>query len=75
MAVTQAKLAEQLESFLKSFKDRGGVSKYRNRVSEMPASGMRSVVVDYDDLAKYDVELSEMIVQKPDEILPAFKTA
>ncbi|MBI2184777.1 MAG: minichromosome maintenance protein MCM [Thaumarchaeota archaeon] len=75
MALTQSKLAEQLESFLKGFKERGGASKYRNRVSEMPASATKSVVVDYDDLAKFDVELGEMIIQKPDDIFPAFKSA
>ena len=75
MTETTAKLAEELEFFLKSFRGPGREFKYRARISQMASQGTRSIVVDYEDLAKHDMEIAERIINEPDPILRAFRDA
>lgn len=72
---TSGRLAEALESFLKSFRDRGGTLRYRARTSQLPSSEGRSLLIDYDDLAQYDGELALRLIAEPDDVLTAFDRA
>lgn len=72
---TAAALASDLEKFLKAFKDRDGNYKYFDRINNMMASGVQSLIVDYIDLDSYNPLLAKEITHKPDEYLEAFNEA
>jgi replicative DNA helicase Mcm len=72
---TAAALANELEKFLKAFKDRDSNYKYFERINNMMASGAQSLIVDYIDLDSYNPLLAKEITHKPDEYLEAFNEA
>ena len=72
---TAAALANDLEKFLKAFKDRDSNYKYFDRINNMMASGVQSLIVDYIDLDSYNPFLAKEITYKPDEYLEAFNEA
>ena len=72
---TAAALANDLEKFLKAFKDRDSNYKYFDRINNMMASGAQSLIVDYIDLDSYNPLLAKEITHKPDEYLEAFNEA
>jgi replicative DNA helicase Mcm len=72
---TTAALANDLEKFLKAFKDRNSNYKYFDRINNMMASGTQSLIVDYIDLDSYNPLLAKEITHKPDEYLEAFNEA
>lgn len=72
---TAAALANDLEKFLKAFKDRDSNYKYFDKINNMMASGAQSLIVDYIDLDSYNPLLAKEITHKPDEYLEAFNEA
>ncbi|HUG97206.1 MAG TPA: minichromosome maintenance protein MCM [Nitrososphaera sp.] len=72
---TAAALANDLEKFLKAFKDRDGNYKYFDRINGMMALGAPSLVVDYIDLDSYSPILAKEITHQPDEYFAAFNEA
>jgi replicative DNA helicase Mcm len=72
---TAAALANDLEKFLKAFKDRDGNYRYFERINNMMASSSQSLVVDYIDLDSYNPTLAKEITHKPDGMLAAFDEA
>lgn len=67
--------ANPYEFFLKNFRDRTNAFKYRDRVSLMVGTNSKSLVVDYDDISRYNPELASRIVSEPDEALSKFDSA
>ena len=41
---------ERFENLYKTYKDEKGVTKYREKIGQMPVMGEISLVVDFDDL-------------------------
>lgn len=72
---TAAALANDLEKFLKAFKDRDGNYKYFNRINNMMASNAQSLVVDYIDFDSFNPSLAKQITHEPDDMLEAFNEA
>ncbi|GBC75404.1 hypothetical protein HRbin06_00722 [archaeon HR06] len=72
--LTESKYIEELENFLKTFNIKGNY-KYRERLDIAIAENKMSLVVDYDDLLTYDVDLATKLIQEPDKLLPAFDQA
>jgi replicative DNA helicase Mcm len=72
---TAAALANDLEKFLKAFKDREGNYRYFDRINNMMALGAQSLVVDYIDLDSYNPTLAKEITHQPDQMLAAFNEA
>jgi replicative DNA helicase Mcm len=72
---TAAALANDLEKFLKAFKDRDSNYKYFDKINNMMASGAQSLIVDYIDLDSYSPVLAKEITHKPDEYLESFNEA
>ncbi len=70
--LTQSRLSELLEKFLKRFKSKSGEYKYKSRISQMRATGSKSLVVDFEDLLLYDDELADKLILNPDEVLESF---
>lgn len=72
---TSAALSNQLESFLRGFKDREGNYKYFDMINHMMASNSTSLVVDYINMDVANPDLAKLITYKPDETLDAFNDA
>ncbi|MEM3098619.1 MAG: minichromosome maintenance protein MCM [Nitrososphaerales archaeon] len=72
---THARLSEELEFFLKGFKDRNGVYKYRERIGQMKANNQKSLVVDHNDIAGYSPVIENKLREEPDAVLEAFGDA
>lgn len=72
---TSAALSNQLEAFLRGFKDREGNYRYFDLINHMMASNSTSLVVDYIDLDIASPDLAKLITYKPDETLEAFNEA
>lgn len=72
---TSAALVDNLKEFLQAFKDREGNYRYFDRINDMMASGVQSLVVDYIDFDSYNPDLAKQLTHKPDEMLEAFNEA
>ena len=75
MAVITRKLSELFEEFLRTWQDKSGAHKYRDRIAQLAATGERSVIVDYDDIIQFNTDLGERLLSHPDESLREFKMA
>ncbi len=62
---------EKFEEFFKSFKDEKEELKYRRKIQQLSIENKISIIVDFDDLLKYDAELSRELLTKPEEIIKA----
>ena len=56
----------QIEKFQEFFN-----SVYEKDISEFLRRGLRSIVVDFRELAKFDIELSEELLEDPEETIKA----
>jgi replicative DNA helicase Mcm len=72
---TPSKLTEILESFIKKFKDKSGNLKYRERISQIVSSGAKSLIIDFEDLLTFDLEIATKLTKEPEEVLPSFDKA
>jgi replicative DNA helicase Mcm len=72
---TAAALANDLEKFLKAFKDRDGNYRYFDRINNMMALGAQSLTVDYIDFDSFNPSLAQAMTREPDEMLAAFNEA
>ncbi|MFL6323352.1 MAG: ATPase, partial [Nitrososphaeraceae archaeon] len=72
---TTAALVNDLERFLRAFKDREGKYKYFNRINHMMAANSISLVVDYIDFDTFRPDLAKQITHNPDDMLEAFNAA
>ncbi|HEY3095045.1 MAG TPA: minichromosome maintenance protein MCM [Nitrososphaera sp.] len=72
---TAAALANDLEKFLKAFKDRDGNYKYFDRINNMMALGAQSLIIDYIDFDSFNPALAHAMTRQPDEMLAAFNEA
>jgi len=72
---TAAALANDLEKFLKAFKDRDGNYRYFERINNMMALGAQSLTIDYIDFDSFNPSLAQAITREPDEMLAAFNEA
>ncbi|WEU40713.1 MAG: hypothetical protein OdinLCB4_001950 [Candidatus Odinarchaeum yellowstonii] len=62
---------EKFEEFFKSFKDDKEELKYRKKIQQLSIENKISIIVDFDDLLKYDAELAKDLLTKPEEIINA----
>ncbi len=72
---TTSAISDELETFLRSFKDRKGNYKYFDRINNMMASNSTFIVVDYIDLDTNKPELTKLITDTPDDMFDAFNRA
>jgi len=72
---TTSAISDELESFLRAFKDRKGNYKYFDRINNMMASNSTFIVVDYIDLDTNKPELTKLITDTPDDMFDAFNRA
>ncbi len=74
-SLASGKLSEMFEDFLKTVTDRSGGNVYRTRISQLISNEGKSLSVDFGDLLKYDNDLANTLLLKPDSALGSFKTA
>jgi replicative DNA helicase Mcm len=72
---TEGKLIEDLEFFVSNFRDKFGNYKYRASLSQIVASGSKSLVVEFDDVLAYDNEIATQLTSEPEEALKSFDRA
>jgi replicative DNA helicase Mcm len=72
---TLSALSNDLESFLRSFKDRAGNYKYFDKINNMIATSSTFVAIDYIDFDGFNPILAKDITHNPDEMLTAFNEA
>ncbi|MGN6629235.1 MAG: minichromosome maintenance protein MCM [Candidatus Nitrosocosmicus sp.] len=72
---TLSALSDELESFLRSFKDRNGDYKYFDKINNMIATSSSFITVDYIDFDSFNPLLARDITHKPDEMLASFNEA
>src|SRR5690606_20596916 len=72
---TISALSNELERFLRSFKDRDGNYKYFDKINNMMAASSTSITIDYIDFDSFAPSLAKDITHKPDEMLSAFNEA
>src|SRR5487761_495331 len=75
MEYTQAKIKDIFVDFLKMFRDEYGELKYRTLVSQLPAKGSKSVVVDFQNLNAYNTEIATNLMTEPDLYFKEFDGA
>ena len=73
--LTTSALADELESFLRAFKDNYGNYKYFDRINNMMALNSSFIGVDYIDLDKNKPGLTRLITDNPDDMFEAFEKA
>lgn len=73
--MTTARLTEDLETFLKGFRDRTGSLKYRARISQMIAAGTKSLILDFDDLLASAPHIAHRLLTEPEEVIPGLDRA
>ena len=72
---TESAIVNDLEEFLRAFKDRSGSYKYFDRINNMMAANSTSLLVDYIDFDTFKPDLAKKITDDPDEMLEAFNKA
>lgn len=72
---TESALVNDLEEFLRAFKDRTGNYKYFDRINNLMAANTTSLVIDYIDFDTFKPELAKLITNEPDEMFDAFNKA
>src|SRR5438309_4702588 len=73
--LTDARVKDELVNFLKTFRDNRRELKYRTQISQLPAKGGKSVLVDYSDLLAYDTQMATEVIGEPEHYLSAFNEA
>ncbi len=61
--------------FLRMYKDERGRFKYIERIRDMIINEKKSLLIDYEDLLRFDPKLINVIEESPDEALQAFSKA
>jgi replicative DNA helicase Mcm len=72
---TESALANDLEKFLRAYKDRQGTYRYFERINNMMASNSASLTIDYIDFDSFNPELAKLITHNPDEMFASFNEA
>ena len=72
---TISALSNELELFLRSFKDRTDNYKYFDKINNMIATSSAYIAVDYIDFDSFNPSLAKDITHKPDEMFDAFNEA
>ncbi|MHA1238467.1 MAG: AAA family ATPase [Candidatus Odinarchaeia archaeon] len=66
---------EQFQEFYKTFKTEEGHLRYRDKIRQMSITGDISLVIDFDDLLKFDAELAKKVLEEPNKYIDAASEA
>ena len=68
-------ISERIAEFYRSFKDPLGEYKYRKRIARMALEGSVSLMIDFDDLLSFDVDIASRLIEDPKPVLEAASEA
>ncbi len=66
---------ERFIEMFKTFRDRSGRLKYRDRIRRMSMLGLRSLIIDFDDVFLFDRQLAKALLDDPARIIEAASEA
>lgn len=66
---TRGKEIEEIEEFLKGFRDKEGRFKYRDRIEVMNVKGQKYIVIDHHDLMLFNQSIVYRLSDEPDNLL------
>ena len=72
---TRGKELEDVEYFLKGFKDKDGRFKYRERIESMQVNNVKYIVIDHHDLVLFNKDLAYRLAEEPDDVLSLLSEA
>ena len=62
-------------NFLKTFRDKNGEFKYRKRIRRMAIEKSTSLVIDFEDLLEYDMNLATELIERPRRVIEGASNA
>ncbi|MGC8660904.1 MAG: minichromosome maintenance protein MCM [Nitrososphaeria archaeon] len=65
MVYSESKLYDQFEFFLKSYRSQDGRLAYREQISRLASEQKRSIVINYQDIIRFDPELAVSLAESP----------
>lgn len=66
---------ERFENFIKSYRTEDGTYKYRIMLQKLSLTGSKSLVIDFDDLLRFDPELAKKTLKNPEEFIESASKA
>ncbi|MEX2703533.1 MAG: LAGLIDADG family homing endonuclease [Candidatus Baldrarchaeota archaeon] len=66
---------ERFEDFIKSYRTEDGTYKYRVMLQKMSLTGSKSLVIDFEDLLRFDPELAKKTLENPEEFIKSASRA
>ena len=66
---------ERFEDFIKSYRTEDGTYKYRVMLQKMSLTGSKSLVIDFEDLLRFDPELAKKTLENPEEFIESASRA
>ncbi len=67
--------AERFENFVKTYRTESGSMEYREKIRKMTVTGEQSLVVNFDDLIRFDPELAKTVLEKPEKTISEINQA
>ena len=62
-------------NFLKTFRDKNGEFKYRKRIRRMAIEKSTSLIIDFEDLLEYDMNLATELIERPRRVIEGASNA
>jgi len=69
MVYSESKLYDQFEFFLKSYRAQDGKLKYREQISRLASEQKRSILINYQDIIRFDPELAVSLAESPTQAI------
>ena len=69
MVYSESKLYDQFEFFLKSYRAQDGKLKYREQISRLASEQKRSILINYQDIIRFDPELAVSLAEFPTQAI------
>nr|NIO21123.1 hypothetical protein [Candidatus Aenigmarchaeota archaeon] len=71
--VPEPKDSESLRSFFTDFMDESGNYIYKEQIEALITRGKKSLIIDFDDLLRFDPDLAKKLLKNPDLFIQTFE--
>ncbi|MFQ6123691.1 MAG: LAGLIDADG family homing endonuclease [Candidatus Heimdallarchaeota archaeon] len=71
--VPEPKDSESLRSFFTDFMDESGNYTYKEQIEALITRGKRSLIINFDDLLRFDPDLAKKLLKSPDLFIQTFE--
>jgi len=73
-AVPEPKDSDSLKSFFTEYMDETGSYIYKEQIEALITRGKKSIIIDFDDLLRFNDELARNLLKNPDPFIQLFET-